>query len=96
MKTYKLDIAKELKTQEDIDAFVAESIDMARYDDDPSILAYALGIAARAKGMLKISNDTGINRAGLYRSFTLKGNPRLDTFAKVANSLGYRVTLSAI
>jgi probable addiction module antidote protein len=96
MKTYKIDIAAELKTKEEIDAFVAEAIEAAKYDNDPSTLAYTLGVAARAAGMLKISNETGINRAGLYRSFTKDGNPRLDTLAKVANSLGYRITLSAI
>ena len=94
MKTYKIDIAYELRTKKDIDAFVRESIKAAKEDNDPSILAYALGIAAKANGMLKTATDTGLNRAGLYRSFTRNGDPRLSTMSKVAGSLGYRISLS--
>ena len=90
---YKVDIAKELKTEKDIKGFIKAAIEEAKDDTDPSLLAHTLGIAARAKGMLKTSTKAGVNRAGLYRSLTINGNPRLDTFGKVAHSLGYRLSL---
>ena len=96
MKTAKWDIYEELKTEEEIQAFVEASIAEAENDADPSLLAYALGVAAKARGMLAVSRDTGIDRAGLYRSFAKGGDPRISTFDKVARSLGYHLTLAPI
>ena len=96
MKTTKWDIYEELKTEEDIKAFVEASIIEAQNDTDPSLLAHALGVAARARGMLAVSRDTGIDRAGIYRSFAKGGDPRISTFDKVARSLGYHLTIAPI
>ena len=86
MKT-KWDIYEELKTEEDIQASIAE----AENDADPSLLAHALGVAAKARGMLAVSRDTGIDRAGLYRSFTKGGDPRISTFDKVFYQQRFKV-----
>jgi len=96
MKTTRWNIYEELKTEEEVQAFVEASIAEAENDTDPSLLAYALGVAAKARGMLAVSRDTGIDRAGLYRSFTKGGDPRISTFDKVARSLGYHITLAPI
>ena len=96
MKVTKWDIYEELKTEEDIKAFVEASIIEAENDTDPSLLAHALGVAARARGMLAVSRDTGVDRAGIYRSFTKGGDPRISTFDKVARSLGYHLTLAPV
>ena len=96
MKTTKWDIYEELKTEEEIQAFVEASIIEAENDKDPSLLAHCLGIAAKARGILAVSRDTGIDRAGLYRSFAKSGAPRISTFDKVARSLGYHLTLAPL
>ena len=96
MKTTKWDIYEELNTEEDIQAFVEASITEAENDTDPSLLAHALGVAAKARGMLAVSRDTGVDRAGLYRSFSKGGDPRISTFDKVARSLGYHLTLAPV
>ena len=96
MKTTKWNIYDELKTEEEIQAFVEASITEAKNDTDPSLLAHALGVAAKARGMLEISRTTGVDRAGLYRSFAKGGDPRISTFDKVARSLGYHLTLAPI
>jgi len=96
VKTTKWDIYGELKTEDDIQAFVEASIAEAENDGDPSLLAHALGVAARARGMLAVSRDAGVDRAGLYRSFAEGGDPRISTFDKVARSLGYHLTLAPI
>jgi probable addiction module antidote protein len=93
MKTTKWNIYGELKTEKDIQAFVEASIAEAENDTDPSLLAHALGVAAKARGMLAVSRDTGVDRAGIYRSFAKGGDPRISTFDKVARSLGYHLTL---
>jgi probable addiction module antidote protein len=53
-------IYEELKTEEDIQAFVEASIVEAENDTDPSLLAHALGVAAKARGMLAVSRDSGL------------------------------------
>lgn len=92
-KITKWDVFEHLKTEKEIQAFVEASIEEAKNDTDPSLLAHCLGVAAKARGMLSVSRETGIDRAGLYRSFVKGGDPRISTFAKVANSLGYQLTL---
>ena len=96
MKTTKWDIYEELKSEEDIQAFVEASIEEAETDSDPSLLAHALGVAAKARGMLTVSRETGVDRAGLYRSFVKGGDPRISTFDKVARSMGYHITLAPL
>jgi len=96
MKTIKWDIYEELKTEEEIQAFVEASIAEAENDTDPSLLAHALGVAAKARGMLAVSRDSGLDRAGIYRSFSKGGDPRISTFDKVARSLGYHLTLAPV
>jgi probable addiction module antidote protein len=61
-----------------------------------SILAHALEGAAKAWGMLAVSLDTGVDRAGLYHSFTKGDVPRISTFDKVASSLRYHLILALV
>ena len=96
MKTQKWNIFDELKHEEDIQAFIEAAIEEAKNDADPSLLANALGVAAKARGMLNVSRQTGVDRAGLYRSFVKGGDPRISTFDRVARSVGYRITLAPI
>ena len=96
MQTTKWNILEELRTEEDIQAFIEASIAEAEDDADPSLLAHALGVAAKARGMLRVSRETGVDRAGLYRSFVKNGDPRISTFDKVARSVGYHITLAPL
>jgi probable addiction module antidote protein len=50
--------------------------------EDPSYIAHAIGVVARAKGMTQIAKETGLCREQLYRSFSKNGNPTIkNTFA---------------
>ena len=93
MKTIKWDIFAELKTEEDIDGFIEASIEEAKNDTDPKYLIHALETAARARGMLKTANDADVDRASLYRILSGETDTRASTLAKIANVLGYRLTL---
>ena len=92
IKTYPVDIASELKTQEDIDGFIEASIEEAKDDIDPKYLIHALETAARARGMLKTAKEADVDRANLYRILSGETDPRASTLAKIANVLGYRLT----
>ena len=96
MKTTQWNIFEELKSEEDIQAFIEASIEEAENDSDPSLLACALGVAAKARGMLAVSRETDADLAGLYRSFVKGGDPCISTFDKVARSMGYHITLTPI
>jgi probable addiction module antidote protein len=89
VKFVSLDLATLLETDEAIEYFVNDALE----DDDPAYLVHALGIAARAKGMTKISHETGLAREALYRSFSEEGNPSLKSTMAVLKSLGLRLAV---
>jgi len=93
VKTYPVDIASELKTQEEINEFIEAAIEEAKNDVDLKYLIHALETAARARGMLKTSEEADVDRASLYRILSGETDPRASTLAKIAASLGYRLTL---
>jgi probable addiction module antidote protein len=57
-------------------------------------IARALGVVARARGMSRLSRETGIARTSLYKALSGEGNPELATVAKVAQALGFRLALT--
>ncbi|MDR2259052.1 MAG: putative addiction module antidote protein [Treponema sp.] len=46
---------------------------------------------ARSKGMVQIARELNLNRKGLYKSFSEKGNPSFLTVVKVLDNLGFRL-----
>ena len=81
------DPAKFLKDNEDIAAYLTVVIE----ENDPSLLAAALGDIARAKGMTEIANVTGISREALYKALKPNAKPRFDTINRVCAALGVRL-----
>lgn len=65
------DTAEFLKTEEDTLLY----LDACLEDGDPALMARALGVIARARGMSQLARDTGISREGLYRALSSNGNP---------------------
>ena len=82
------DTAEYLETREDI----YDYLQIALEDGDPQLITTALGNAARAYGMLKLAKETGLNRENLYRSLSGEKEPKFITIAKVADSLGFKIT----
>ena len=78
------DAADYLKSNEDIRAYLEEVIS----EDDPKAFLQALNTIARAQGMSKLAQETGIPRESLYQSLSEKGNPGFYTLWKVASALG--------
>ena len=78
------------------DARMAALLEAALEDGHPQVVAAALGTLARAKGMAKIAEDTGLNPKSLYRALSGEGNPELDTFLKVVHALGLQLHATAL
>jgi probable addiction module antidote protein len=59
---------------------------------DANYIAKAMGVVARAKGMTKLAEETGLSREQLYKSFSEKRNPTLKTILAVMGALGMVLT----
>ncbi len=86
------DMARQLKSEEDIAAFVTMAIE----DGDAAELAHALGVAAKARGMSEIAKKTGITREALYKALKPNAKPRFDTISRVCAALGVRLVAQPI
>jgi probable addiction module antidote protein len=67
---------------------MAAYLEAALEENDPSLIAAALGDIARAKGMTQISKETGLGRESLYKALSPEGNPEFATILKVVSALG--------
>ncbi|NLB07611.1 MAG: putative addiction module antidote protein [Desulfobulbaceae bacterium] len=86
------DMAQYLKSEEDIAAYLS----MVIADGDTSELAYALGVAAKARGMSEVAKKAGITREALYRALRPNASPRFDTINKVCQALGVRLEVKPV
>ena len=80
------DAAEFLESDEEIIAYLNAALE----DGDPALVSAALGDIARARGMTKLANETGITRDGLYKALSPSGNPSFGTVLKVLKALGYK------
>jgi probable addiction module antidote protein len=93
LKTTKWDVVNYLKTEEDIEAYLNAFFEDGDYKHLPIALA---DIARARKAMTVAAKAAGVSRTSLYQSLSEDGHPAFETIAKVANSLGYRLTLVPI
>jgi|SRR2546426_11571963 probable addiction module antidote protein len=90
-KTSRWDSAKHLKTGEDI----ANYLEAVFEEGEPALIAHALGIVARAKGMSQVANAAGLGRESLYKALSPGGNPEFATVLKVMRALGIKLKVAA-
>ncbi len=67
----------------------------AMEEGDPTYIAHALGVVARARGVSEFARETGLSREAIYKAFKPGGNPTLDTLIKATKALGLKLTLVA-
>jgi probable addiction module antidote protein len=80
-----------LNTPEDIASYLEAVFE----DGDPELIAHALGIIARSKGMTEIARSTGLGRQNLYKALSPDGRPEFATVLKVVKALGLKLTVAA-
>jgi probable addiction module antidote protein len=88
MKTTVFDEADYLKTEEDMAAYVTEALATG----DTAVIAHALGVIARTRGMSRIASETGLSRESLYRALSAEGNPEFTTVLRIMEAVGLRLT----
>jgi probable addiction module antidote protein len=65
----------------------AELLSDALASGKARVIAHALGMIARARGMSDLARTTGLSRSSLYAALKEEGNPSLDTVMKVIAAL---------
>jgi len=83
-KTKPFDAADYLESEDDMVAYLEAALE----EDDPRVVAAALGDIARAKGMSQVARDAGLGRESLYKALSPEGNPEFGTVMKVVRALG--------
>lgn len=81
------DAAEFLNSEEDIAAYLTTVLE----DNDPALLAAAIGDIARARGMSQVAKDSGITREALYKALRPGSEPRFETILRVCAALGVRL-----
>lgn len=86
------DAAEYMNSEEEVAAYLTTVLE----ENDPALLATALGDIARARGMTQVAKDSGITREALYKALRPGSEPRFDTISRVCAALGVRLVAQAI
>lgn len=86
------DASDYLDSEEAISAYLNSILE----ENNPALLASALGDIAKARGMTKIAKDAGLTREALYKALRPNASPRFDTISRVCQSLGVKLVVQSI
>jgi len=72
----------------------AAYLNAALEDADPRIFLVALKDVTEAHGgMTKLAKGTELNRENLYRTLSIRGNPRLDSLVSILEVLNLHISI---
>ncbi|GHV16606.1 transcriptional regulator [Fibrobacterales bacterium] len=77
------DVSEYLDNEKDIAEYLSSIVE----ENDIDLLCTAIGHIAKARGMSKIANDSGLGKEYLYRTLNQKSKPRFDTVMKVLKGM---------
>jgi len=80
----KFDIAEYLED----DAMITEYLNTVLEDGDSEDIITALGHLAKARGMSRIAEETGLSRPSLYKALSRGSKPQFETILKVLRAVG--------
>jgi probable addiction module antidote protein len=75
----------------DSDEVIAEYLNAALEDENPDVFLVAVRDVARARGMARLAQDSGMGRESLYKALTPGAKPRYDTVLKLLHALGVQL-----
>lgn len=70
--------------------YLQSAIDESQNADE---ILLAMRTVASARGFKKFAQEADLNRENLYRVLSENGNPRLDTFLKLIDLMGFKLSL---
>ena len=85
----KFDIAEYLEDEE----MIQEYLNAVLEEGNSQEIITALGHVAKAIGMSKIAEQTGLSRPSLYKALSENAKPQFDTILKVLRAIGENLNL---
>ena len=92
METSKFDIADYLDSNE----MIAEYLNSVLEEGDDSDVITAIGHVAKAIGMTKIADETGMSRPSLYKALSKGAKPQFETIMKVLRAIGGQIKINPL
>lgn len=92
METSKFEIADYLDSNE----MIAEYLNAALEDGNDSDIIIAIGNIAKAIGMTKIAEETGMSRPSLYKALSEGAKPQFSTIMKVLKAVGGQIRVDPV
>lgn len=92
METSKFGIADYLDSKERI----AEYLNTVLEEGDNNDIIIAIGHIAKAIGMTKISEETGLSRPSLYKALSEGSKPQFAAIIKVLKAIGVQIQVNPI
>ena len=89
MNTTKFDIADYLESKE----MIAEYLNTVLEEGNSSDVINAIGHIAKAMGMSKIAEETGMSRPSLYKALSDGAKPQFETIMKVLRAIGGQINI---
>lgn len=84
MRTSKFDIADYLDNKK----MIAQYLNTVLEEGSEDQIVTAIGHIAKAIGMSKIAEETGMSRPSLYKALSEGARPQFSTIVKVLNAVG--------
>ena len=92
METSKFDIADYLNNKE----MIAEYLNVVLEEEDDTEIVSAIGHIAKAIGMTKIAEETGMSRPSLYKALSEGAKPQFSTIMKVLKAVGGQIQINPL
>ncbi|HTO34859.1 MAG TPA: addiction module antidote protein [Flavobacterium sp.] len=90
MGTSRFEIADYLDSKE----IIAEYLNTVLEEGSNAGIINAIGHIAKAIGMTKIAEETGMSRPSLYKALSDGAKPQFDTIMKVLKAIGGQIQVS--
>lgn len=92
MKTSKFELADYLDSKE----IIAEYLNSVLEEGDSADVINAIGHIAKAIGMTKIAEETGMSRTSLYKALSDGAKPQFGTIMKVLKAIGGQIQVNPV
>ncbi|MGQ3014220.1 MAG: addiction module antidote protein [Flavobacteriales bacterium] len=92
MEASKFDIADYLDSNE----MIAEYLNAVLEEGTDADMITAIGHVAKAIGMTKIAEETGLSRPSLYKALSEGSKPQFSTIMKVLKAIGGQLRVNPV
>jgi probable addiction module antidote protein len=92
VETSKFEIADYLDSKE----MVVEYLNTVLEEGNDDEIIVAIGHVAKAIGMTKIAEETGMSRPSLYKALSEGAKPQFSTIIKVLKAIGGQIQINPI